>query len=106
LLNTGVATHGGNQQLFRFELGWLTREGFADLVRDIWAKENKGSFPMKRWQHKIRKLRQYLRGWAKNVTGSNKKEKQELCKNIDDLDKKAESIGLQQSEIDLKHVLK
>jgi hypothetical protein len=30
---------------------------------------------MRRWHAKIRRLRQYLRGWAKNISGANKKEK-------------------------------
>jgi hypothetical protein len=30
---------------------------------------------MRRWQSKIRRVRQHLRGWTKNVSGANKKEK-------------------------------
>jgi hypothetical protein len=36
----------------------------------------------------IRKLRQFLRGWAKNMNGEYKKEKQELVRKADELDKK------------------
>lgn len=36
--------------MFRFELGWLTHEGLAKLVQDVWQKENKGSTTMERWQ--------------------------------------------------------
>lgn len=46
---------------------------------------------MEKWQNKIRKLRQFLRGWAKNVNGSFKKEKEELFRLAKDLDIKAET---------------
>jgi hypothetical protein len=46
---------------------------------------------MQRWQNKIRRLRQFLRGWAKNMNGAYKKEKQELLRKVEELDKKAES---------------
>ena len=84
----------------------LLREGFFELVSDVWNKENKGSTSLQVWQNKIRKLRQFLRGWAKNMNGSYKKEKQELLKKADELDKKAETQLLSQQEIDLKQCVK
>jgi hypothetical protein len=53
---------------------------------------------MQRWQNKIRRLRQFLRGWAKNRNGAYKKEKQELLRKAEELDKKAESQLLSQRE--------
>jgi len=47
-------------------------------------------------------LRQYLRGWAKNIKGAYRKEKQELLRKADELDKKAEVQLLSQHEIDLR----
>ena len=58
------------------------------------------------WQNKIRQLRQFLRGWAKNKTGHYKMEKKELISKLDVLDKKSETQALQQWEIDLKQTLK
>ena len=46
---------------------------------------------MKKWQNKIRRLRQFLRGWAKNVNGNFKREKEELNRLAEELDLKAES---------------
>jgi hypothetical protein len=57
---------------------------------------------MQRWQNKITRLRQFLRGWAKNMNGAYKKEKQELLRKAEELDKKAESQLLSQREWDLK----
>ena len=50
--------------------------------------------PLERWQAKIRRLRQHLRGWAKNVSGAYKKEKKELLDKLNELDKKAENVML------------
>jgi hypothetical protein len=57
---------------------------------------------MQRWQNKIRRLRQFLRGRANNLNGAYKKEKQELLRKAEELDKKAESQLLSQREWDLK----
>jgi tRNA A37 N6-isopentenylltransferase MiaA len=57
---------------------------------------------MQRWQNKIRRLRHFLRGWAKNMNGAYKKEKQELLRKAEELDKKAESQLLSQHDWDLK----
>jgi hypothetical protein len=35
--------------MFKFELGWLLREGFMDMVRDIWTNTVVGDSPMERW---------------------------------------------------------
>jgi hypothetical protein len=57
---------------------------------------------MRRWQAKFRRLRQHLRGWAKNVSGADKKEKKELLGKLDGLDKKADGSLLSAQEADLK----
>jgi hypothetical protein len=51
-------------------------------------------------------VRQYLRGWAKNVSGQYKKEKKENLNILDDLDKKTEISALETHERDLKQFLK
>jgi hypothetical protein len=61
--------------MFKFELGLLLRDDFMEMVRDIWEHAVVGQKPMQRWQGKIYRLRQYLRGWAKNISGQYKKEK-------------------------------
>ena len=76
-----------------------------DMVRDIWLSVNDGHTPLEKWQAKIRRLRQYLRGWAKNVRGAYKKEQKTLLEKLDELDKKAETMLLTSQEVNLKHVL-
>jgi len=74
------------------------------MVRDVWHSVLVNGSPLERWQAKIRRLRQYLRGWAKNVSGTYKKEKKELLDKLDELDKKAENLLLNETELNLKHV--
>lgn len=60
---------------------------------------------MERWQAKIRKLRQHLKGWAKHASGVYKKEKKDILDKIDSLDKKDEHTHLSRQEVDLKNCL-
>jgi predicted secreted Zn-dependent protease len=73
LFNTGDAAHKGNTYQFKFKLGWLTRDGFHDMVAKVWQRASRGNSPMQQWQNKIRAIRRWLRGWAKNLVGENKK---------------------------------
>jgi hypothetical protein len=71
----------------------------------VWQNTLVDGSPIQRWQAKIRRLCQYLRGWAKNVSGVYKKEKTTILNKLDELDKKAETAILNEFELDLKHVL-
>jgi hypothetical protein len=53
---------------------------------------------MENWQSKIRHLRSYLRGWAKNRSSLNKTEKAHLLNIIDTLDTKAKISPLDNDE--------
>lgn len=106
LLNTGDSLPSNIQPTFKFELGWLLREGFRDMVAQIWSQDWGGTSALEKWQNKIRKVRQHLRGWAKNISGSNKKEKKEILSKLDILDKKAETVLLSTQEIDTKNFLR
>jgi hypothetical protein len=37
----------------RFDLGWLTREGFVDRGKELWGRTCEGSTPVQRWNYKI-----------------------------------------------------
>jgi len=106
LLDVGEPSHRGNARNFKFELGWLTRDGFFDLVKEVWESENRGRTPLERWQSKIRRLRRFLRGWARNLVSQNKKHKLDLMDKIDILDRKAETNLLSSQEIELRYHLK
>jgi hypothetical protein len=55
--------------MFKFELEWLLRDVFIEMVKDIWMNTTDGQMPMERWQCEIRRMRQHLRGWTKNISG-------------------------------------
>lgn len=105
LLDSGTKAQN-KQPLFKFELGWLLRDGFYDLVAEIWKKEDRGLTSIVRWQNKIRRVRQFLRGWAKNESGKYKKEKARLLERAEELDKKAEVQVLSSQELDIKNYVK
>ena len=88
LLLTFGSSSGSTPPMFKFELGWLTRDDFRNVVIQTWQQECRGNTSLERWQHKIRRLRQFLRGWAKNKSGHYKKEKKERISMLDQLDKK------------------
>jgi exonuclease III len=49
LLNFGELALMATQPMFKFKLGWLLRDGFIKMVRDIWTNTLVGSTPMERW---------------------------------------------------------
>jgi hypothetical protein len=50
------------QPQFKFELGWLLRDSFCEMVCGVWQNTVAIGSPIERWHAKIRRLRQYLRG--------------------------------------------
>jgi hypothetical protein len=94
----GSPAHVGKNNHFSFELSWLKKDGFYDLVKDMWLTCGTASSPIETWQLKVRQLRQFLRGWARNLAGVYKKERERLERVIDELDIKAETIPLSVAE--------
>jgi hypothetical protein len=41
LLDTGEKGVGKDKNSFKFELDWLMKDDFFELVSDVWHKENK-----------------------------------------------------------------
>jgi hypothetical protein len=102
LLTTGLPKPPSNHR-FKFELGWLQRDGFHNMVKSVWDRPNSASSPILRWNNKIRALRSHLRGWARHVSGVLRKEKLRLLAIIDDLKALAEVGPLSMQEIELKN---
>jgi hypothetical protein len=98
IIDSGDQAYKGNKVNFSFELSWLKIEGFFQIVAQQWASISVGSNSMERWQNKIRHLRSFLRGWARDLSGQYKIEKERLSKIIDNLDKKAETLPLNEEE--------
>lgn len=68
----------------------VIKDDFQNLLVEIWSKDIQGATNIKRWQNKICRPRQFLRGWAKNLSGAYKKEKARLIAKADELDKLAD----------------
>lgn len=101
LIDSGVKAHLGNKPKFSFELHWLRQEGFSDMIEKEWKSVLVGLNPMDVWLNKLRHIRKFLKGWAKNQSGQYKKERDRLISIIDGLDLKAESNTLSMLERDL-----
>ena len=98
LIDFGEQAHLGNNSRFSFELSWLRRDDFYEIVKREWTSCVAEGAPVERWQAKVRHLRQFLRGWAKNLSGEYKYLKQKLLLLIDELDIKAETSPLSVAE--------
>ena len=57
LLNTRDSPSSATQHQFKFEPEWLLRDGFMDMVKEVWESVDQGPTPMETWQAKIRRLR-------------------------------------------------
>jgi hypothetical protein len=68
------------------------------MVVAEWAAISTGNSPIEKWLNKMRHLRRFLRGWAKNISGKYKKEKDRLLSIIDKLDIQEETMPLSDSE--------
>jgi hypothetical protein len=98
LIHSGSKAHRGNKARFSFELSWFEQDGFDEIVASEWAAGPIGKTPIATWQNKIRHLRRFLRGWAKNISGKYKKEKECLLSLVDFLDIQAETCPLTKRE--------
>ena len=63
---------------FRFELAWLRHQDFIPLVKEIWERQCFGLSALDRIQAKIKKVKQFVKGWDFNQRGAQKKAKQNL----------------------------
>jgi hypothetical protein len=61
LLTTGTPLPQRRRQ-FKFELKWLHRDGFLDMIKFIWDKSVVGNTPIQKWNNKLRSVRRYLGG--------------------------------------------
>ena len=68
------------------------------MIKKEWMSVTAGNNPMDIWLNKLRHIRRYLKGWAKNLSGKYKKEKERFLSIIDDLDIKAENVPLSDDE--------
>jgi hypothetical protein len=49
ILDTGKSSSSNNTPMFKFELGWLLRDGFSEMVRDVCLSISDGEDMMRCW---------------------------------------------------------
>jgi hypothetical protein len=74
------------------------QEDFFDMIVKEWKSVLVGANPMDTWLNKLRHIRRFIKGWAKNQSGKYKQEKDRLLHIIDQLDLKAETNPLNSNE--------
>ena len=75
ILDSNSTTSSTVRRPFKFELGWLHRDDFADIVKNLWERPAIGRRPIQRWNFRIRAIRWFLTRWDKHTSGINKKRK-------------------------------
>ena len=81
-----------------------------EIIAREWAKPVNGGTSIERWQNKIKHLRQFLRGWARNESGIYKHKRGRLTQLIEALDLNSEdtllSVNEQQSKSEAEQGLR
>jgi hypothetical protein len=49
---------------FKFELGWICRDGFLEMVKNTWEKPVAGMTPIQRWNNKPRSIYAKIPWWV------------------------------------------
>jgi hypothetical protein len=63
---------------FKFELSWLKDPQFRPLVQEIWNKPCHAETAFDRIQMKLKKVKQFFKGWGFNKQGEQRKMKEAL----------------------------
>ena len=80
--NPLILTHSSGQPLknisFQFELSWLKQPDFLPTVQSIWEKLCYAVSAMDRIQAKLKRFKQYFKGWSFNRQGALRKKRNEI----------------------------
>jgi hypothetical protein len=63
---------------FKFELTWINHPNFKSHVVDIWGKPYYATTAFDRIQQKMKRFKQYFKGWGFNQQGVQRKLKQAI----------------------------
>ena len=83
---------------FRTLDAWLTVTGFTDFVKKQWDTYNVVGCGLVMVKEKLKRLKQDLKIWNKEVFGETNKEKQRLIENISEFDKLDDQSGLNEEQ--------
>ena len=63
---------------FSFELSWLKHPNFLTTVQELWSKPYHASSAIGLVQNKLKRFKQYFKGWGFNIQGQQKKRKNDI----------------------------
>ena len=86
------------EKKFRFDINWLKNPDFLPLVRKIWEKPVRGNDSIDTFNIKIKRIKKFFKGWGSNLFGHNKKRKQELKNELQQMETLEELVGLSPEE--------
>ena len=76
--------------MFKFELSWVNHPDFLNLVKQIWDKPCNAESAFPRIQLKLKRFKQYFKGWSFNIRGEQKKLQRNLNEELQMLESKEE----------------
>ena len=94
---------------FFFETGWLEVTGFKDLLFQVWSTlfDHRSGCrdPIDIWNFLSAGARRHLTAWGANQGRDTRVRKAQLLSQIQELDRRADSSGLQENEWALRYHL-
>lgn len=105
LLSTGMEERSApGQREFRFELSWLKNEEFFPKAKSIWEQVVRADDPIDILNIKLKRIKKYFKGWGSNRFGHSRKRKDEIKKELEEIEK-LEEMGPLDPEIYEKRTL-
>jgi hypothetical protein len=87
---------------FRFELSWLKHPDFLQKTQEIWDRRCHAETTFDKIQSKLKRFKQYFKGWGFNLQGENRKKKENLSQELMKLEQKEEEGTISLSQVERK----
>lgn len=87
---------------FRFETAWLIQPDFKEITKTIWDKPCHAESAFDRIQIKLKRFKQYYKGWGFNIQGARRKRKREIQGTLKELEEIEEAGPLEANQILLR----
>ncbi|GKV13733.1 hypothetical protein SLEP1_g24717 [Rubroshorea leprosula] len=85
---------------FRVLDAWQQHPQFKKVVEDKWKELNVDGYAGYRCKQKLKSLKEFLKGWNKEVFGNMETEFQRVAHKVDQIDMKNEMMDLEDREVD------
>jgi hypothetical protein len=75
-----------NKRDFRFEVSWMKHPDFLPMVSRIWSEYTRDRTVLDKVLFKLKKVKRSLKGWGFNLAGSKKQRKNQIQRDIRELE--------------------